>query len=1004
MSSLADNVVKRAFKIDDTLLSVLTGKFPGWTFEGHGKSIHPHAVGALERVVCEELAIRDIYRCHPGASIVDIGGNANRHSSAGRQIHSCNPILCPEDAVRRHPSNYANGADYCNQRSEECGITPDVYLAVHSLYYLKPEEVLNLVHRSKKGMLVAVVHKFDNIVGVMHFNGVDHESKYQMSYVGDDLQVEMFVKGNLSTYKHDPMLWVNSMSFQCDGKAMAWNGYPMGDSWILKFISTPYKDSPRVNRSIPLIDCLKRTDYKGDVDGIVKEGDATMFEASLEFCNLEQARVRSMFGFVVIQKTGCRNVLLPKGVIATVASKMVGMDRDSKSLLTCIRYMQSACSRDKLKMNIPPDMLVDCKTYGASLAFMYSMEKEIVAFNKLCSWNNQGKIGKLKQIMRLDGFTEIPSNRYLFGLTALAGSCYMVNKFSSKFSLSKLGSPKSLAGLAAVGIASTYLLKTYKGGSCVADYFNGAMERCGNLVNVYNNTKCSVRAEGSAVASWPDGLPSHTCDRELVTPRDDSICSHPDIEIETIKNDLFIVAPVFSQYIPIVPASNLTNEVIAVRNRGIMKVPSPSAMAWLAVKINCRKHLKFINEIILDDNSFKEWNDKFPPNRRKQQLIAHEALRLESIELKDCFRSTFVKREPTMKGGENFEEFDPRLIQGVSHKANVCLGPFMSKFSKTIASMWNVNYNIFYTCGADAETLGEWREQFKDDDVILIEIDFTRYDAHQGKAAHQVEELFYLKGGICNYPDAKFVFDQQRNTVGFTSKGVFYKVKFTRKSGDPNTSVGNSIVNAECADTIMTKLGYDYKMVVQGDDNLIVIRGTMSELEKKVLRKTVVAEYLKLGFVAKVKVSDQWHDVEFCSSLFWPVKDGYVLGPKIGRRLPKIGFSLKQLTPGQVKGMLLGLMKEVKHIPVLGDYARVCMKLLSHVRKEEYYVYENQYKVRASRNHEASFETYEFFLARYGVTASGASASLQVVMASVEKEFTSILDWPDLDVFTEIDL
>lgn len=357
-----------------------------------------------------------------------------------------------------------------------------------------------------------------------------------------------------------------------------------------------------------------------------------------------------------------------------------------------------------------------------------------------------------------------------------------------------------------------------------------------------------------------------------------------------------------------------------------------------------------------------------------------------------------------MKGGYDPKDFDPRAIQATSHKANVALGPFMWKTSKELCKIWNSKSRIFYTSGSTAEEIGEWRGQFADDVVTIIEIDASRYDAHQGTEAHRTESIFYSKTGIQNYPEASFVFDAQRNTVGFSSHGVFYRVPGKRKSGDPNTSCGNSINNGCCAEAIFIDRFPDLRMLVNGDDNLLVTRFVLTQDEMISLRNFVIDEYFKLGFAVKVKISTRWSKVEFCSSLFWPVEDGFVLGPKIGRRLPKIGFSLRKLPVEQVKGMLLGLMKETKYIPILSDYARLTLKHLSKIKKENYYDYESQYKSRVTLNHKPCLQTELFFLDRYGIDVGDAVSSFAVVMKRIEREFTAIIDWPDLDLFLFHDL
>jgi len=328
----------------------------------------------------------------------------------------------------------------------------------------------------------------------------------------------------------------------------------------------------------------------------------------------------------------------------------------------------------------------------------------------------------------------------------------------------------------------------------------------------------------------------------------------------------------------------------------------------------------------------------------------------------------------------------------------------MAAFSLMLKTSWNVDEDLCFTSGLNAEELGKWRSQFGSKSVTIIEIDHSRYDAHQGCDSHKCEYDFYCAAGIQDHPDAAFVFNRQSRTIGFTAHGVKYKVPYTRKSGDPNTSCGNSIINGMVTKFVLHTLNLDNnKMLVQGDDNLVVIEQQFSPRKRRELEREIKTIMLSLGFEVKLKITTQWYDCEFCSSLFWPVSDGFVLGPKIGRRLPKMGFSLTRLNKGQVKGMLLGAVKECKFVPILRVYSKYCLKQLKTVKKTSYYDYSYRYKSLVSESHDFNEDTEQFFYDRYGVTVCDMEASLVAVLKDV-REFTTMLDWPDLEILLACDL
>jgi len=245
-----------------------------------------------------------------------------------------------------------------------------------------------------------------------------------------------------------------------------------------------------------------------------------------------------------------------------------------------------------------------------------------------------------------------------------------------------------------------------------------------------------------------------------------------------------------------------------------------------------------------------------------------------------------------------------------------------------------------------------------------------------------------------------------QKAFGYTSKGCKYGVDYTMISGAADTSCRNSLNNGMTMKWCMKKFCEVYpsvfKMLVHGDDNFLVIEGHLPVAWQRVLSKILKTGFLTLGFNAKIKVSTEWYDVEYCSSLFWPVEDGYVLGPKLGKRLPKIGFSLRALQEGEVKGMLHGLQHEAGFIEVFSEYAKICLSKLKHVRVKEYQDERKIYKSLAVNRHKACTDTEVFFLERYGVSID--EAVVQLRDACHNSSLTQCVDYRLLTVFTAVDL
>jgi len=61
------------------------------------------------------------------------------------------------------------------------------------------------------------------------------------------------------------------------------------------------------------------------------------------------------------------------------------------------------------------------------------------------------------------------------------------------------------------------------------------------------------------------------------------------------------------------------------------------------------------------------------------------------------------------------------------------------------------------------------------------------------------------------------------SNIGYTVDGVKFKTDGTRRSGDPNTSLGNTIINAVFTTDIFKSFDLDYYCFLMGDDNITVV-------------------------------------------------------------------------------------------------------------------------------------------------------------------------------------
>ena len=186
------------------------------------------------------------------------------------------------------------------------------------------------------------------------------------------------------------------------------------------------------------------------------------------------------------------------------------------------------------------------------------------------------------------------------------------------------------------------------------------------------------------------------------------------------------------------------------------------------------------------------------------------------------------------------------------------------------------------------------------------------------------------------------------------------------------------------------------KLIALGDDLLIVLDNDFVVRKFKThdkLKEIYERNMTAYGFKPKVAYSKRLCDAEFCSGLFWPTTDGLVLGPKPGRLIPKMGFSLKELSEDQVRGSFIGYQYNANHVPVLNDFIDHHLDVLGREGPRTI----TPYKIACSKMHKMSDKTIEFFENRYQVSYFGVIEQFQETISDVKNLKTllpsKLIEW-----------
>lgn len=936
-------IIKVGFPLEGGVSAELEKRFPGKAFqEKNFTTPHTHPVAAMERNLLEELVFSRI----SNSFVVDIGGSVTRHAKCKRNVHSCNPVLGPEDNNRNARWREASipmkvdGKDllhtfvvpqsnvsWCLHTVQECTCAiPDEYVSIHSLYYLNQREIMALVMKSRKKKLTAVVHTFDDLVGTLFTYGGKSEASYELLESG---QISMRSQGNAGAYVHDSMLWLQSLYFEYDGCAMSWNIETRGDSKIVTFIEcrTGLKG---VQMAQQLSGALADPNYYGEVV-VGQEGDS-LIQCGFEIALIRESKFHSCGQFMFVT-SGDKKVVIPKGIVDAVAFELLGRDRTADLYQECVNRTKKHLSSKKVK--IPEAMRVRSAIYVSAMAFTRYVSQEA---------------GVLDEVVR--------RHRGVFS-TLRAALSFQTPGF----------------------------------GCCMGSKTEDPVAR-------YNNTNGASSIRSTVAQGIVNTYARVNTTREIEPIRQGALMKST-FEGKERKARMHQIGLGFSDHIPVILENTVEHEVIAVANRVVKQTPTEkpnewkSAVDWLKdSSLETVVKLREIGDIT--SKTFEEWNASFPKGRRTEHIRAKSAIERDGLQNIDFRRKSFVKTEKYNKGSlDGVQDMDPRLIQGVSHKANVALGPWISKFSEKLKAAWSVNDPVCYASGLTAEQIGAWLEASIDamggiDDVCFLECDFSKFDCTQGKGAYMFEKYVYEKiCGIGRYPDAHKTFKAQAMTRGLCALGTSYSVRYGRKSGDPNTTCGNSLLNGAACARALEAMGLTFKVIVMGDDMLAVLNRTQVR-NAKALGDGYTQAMLALGFVPKVKVNTNIAKVEFCSGLFWPVGTSkFVLGPKPGKLAPKMGFSTKRLSAGDIAGTYTGYKMNCSHVPFL-------RKLVGNPEIFDKPAVLNQYKINTSIQHEVCERTRMFFSDRYGVDYDFVEKSLCEIspdLACTDLLPHGLIDW-----------
>lgn len=346
---------------------------------------------------------------------------------------------------------------------------------------------------------------------------------------------------------------------------------------------------------------------------------------------------------------------------------------------------------------------------------------------------------------------------------------------------------------------------------------------------------------------------------------------------------------------------------------------------------------------------FDLWVAKFPKNRADMLRKAYYS------QVPDPRHSSFVKKDKQI-----LDEFKvPRVVNASSDETIATLGPWYSGFSDQMKRHFvKESTPILWASGTNGEHIGTWFNKWMD--IIQPEYyvctDMSKFDRSVNYVMLTWEWSEYFqamrkreKSAYHRYFDDQIIVRMQ----GINGFGSAVRIG-GRSTGALNTSVGNTMIHTHILTYFCKLKGYrigkDVAFCLLGDDMLCISRVQFDiDSYKEFVRK--------LGWVCKGKITKNLSEVDFCQKLFYPTKQGYMPGPKIGRYLAKTGWSFKKINIEDVF-----YSEDINHVPILNKLPGVC--------KNRTY---KDWELHNTTTHEMTEETDKFFFSRYGFFALGRS-------------------------------
>jgi hypothetical protein len=985
---------------------------------------HSHPRLHLDREFAENLSISMLrsYAHRVGVTIdeqcpiVDIGGNPSRHRSKGRTfLHSCNPVLSAPDVLRT--LKHSGAPNSCSHLASACKcVVPAAYLSVDSLYYLSPSQIYSAVRRATSHLLIAVTHTFPEAFGTL----AEGEASY--FYTSAD-SVEMTVKGNNVPYTHSSLSWLNQGHISFGDGSLCWSlEQETADHHIYLFTCTDIVfPSPTITSS-PFSSSLTDSNYYGKVlVGPLHDQDPSI-NVPGELQMIDSTTLISVGSFFVIHAGQRRALLCPKDMVACGQAYVACRPREKPATFSLLFQWMRHQSR---KLNIPPQLLADCLFGVTALAFVRDLKSEIeilhatvepvahllpvhtaalnFKFHAVWKWWKSVIVGLGAAVV-----TSLPAATQALLALPVTPALGIAPAVCFSAAITAV----LLEGLARWRARRQRYRATVAAKEAYANYPLGEI--------VTEPAAFTIKP-----MSFPGVPPSRSLEEVLAAPIDSQATLEIPDPLAFVDSTRVHPAGITCRISPPVASENSAHATVAALKRQLRpqafhgeddrktneqynNYEFDKFLAW-ARKNRAHMYPNFRHGTQYNDSVFNEWNSKNPAWKQKIYETVRDDLVAGLIRTdRTDVHQTFTKIEAQLKSTPaGVVDFDPRCIQGCDPVRNCITAPWVYAFTKYFKAQcdWHKSRGLVFASGiSDAvEYASACRAVFEDIGFCkILEGDFSKFDWSLHQRWMEFEAEMFRDAGM---PAAALqeCYNSVRNR-GKAKHGIKYSVAGTRSSGDPQTSVGNTMLqHFALLYAICMSTGYSADRVLRecrldacGDDSLSFVPENYNTSHVKEILS-------RLGFKFKLKEHTGPTAFEDCTILschFYPVEDVlteepvWVLAPNLGRQIARFGWYVNP-PPGVplnslIRGDMIGRHPIYRAIPFLRE---LVFRSLELTDKDTPYNAKT-YMVPTQRVLRPSDATYAFVERYYGLTRL-QEEQYRVLLQSVPS-MPAVVDFPGM--------